>query len=121
MNIDDLPWMKLHRGDYLRVTNGWPPIARLAYLELLGCQWDRGELPIDPARLRALVPGISDDDWSEAWTLIEPMLPIDGEARRNANIAHERKRTIEMREARRRGAAKTNRKRWNVVDGGRDE
>lgn len=119
MSADDLPIMRLHRGDYLRVTLGWPPIARLIYLELLGAQWDNGALPADPERMRSIVPGITDADWSAAWPRVESHFPVDGEVRRNPDLAADRQRTKQMIDSRRRGGRMTATKRWGVGAKGR--
>ncbi len=88
----NLPWFKFHRGDYLRVVNGWPPLARLAYFELLGVQWDEGKLPVESEDVRMLVPGIAPKEWNAIWGYIDRVFPVVGDVRLNPAFDDERQR-----------------------------
>lgn len=108
-------WYRWIPGDYLRVTRGWPPIARLVYRDLLDAQWDLGELPAGPERLHELVNGLTDDDWRTAWPIVEPHFPREGAGRQNFGLEVQRAEIQQMIEARRKGAEATNEKRWGKV------
>ena len=101
-----LPWMKFNRGDYLRVTVGWPPLARIAYVELTLAQWDREVLPIESDELHALVPGIDAGNWSLIWPLLDHEFPVVGEHRLNDRIDRLRASTERTHASRRAAAQK---------------
>jgi uncharacterized protein YdaU (DUF1376 family) len=113
----DLPWFKFHVGDYLRTTRGWPPVARLCYVELLAAQWDRGALPVNPSELRALILKLNASSWAACWPLIETAFPIDGDARRNQAFKRMRDKQLSAHASRRNVAKKAALERWRERTG----
>jgi uncharacterized protein YdaU (DUF1376 family) len=98
-------------GDFLRLSRGWPLVARAVYRELLDAQWDLIRLPKDAEALREIVRA-SVREWSTAWPFVEPHFPVDGEHRQHYQLEMLRGESLLKHEARQRGAAKTNAKRW---------
>lgn len=109
-----LYYYKWAPGDFLRISRAWPPIARLAYRELLDAQWDLGALPDDPGQLRELVPGITDRDWKIAWRSIEVHFPAAAGGRQNPGLEVQRAEITKGRKRQQTGAAITNHKRWGT-------
>ena len=113
---DRLPWLPWWVDDQARIMLGWPPLARLAYRELLDHEWSIGALPPDPDALRRLVVGVTTPQWARAWPLLEPFFPVaaDGTRKNTALEQLRRKQTrkhSELSAAGRRGALK----RWGNV------
>lgn len=107
-----LPWFKFNRGDYMRYTAGWPPLARLAYLELLFAQWDDGLLPASSDDLRLLVPGVKDADWLKIWPRLDKAFPeVDG-GRMNPELDSLRAATVRTNKTRSVVAQNAANKRW---------
>src|SRR5690242_15879636 len=102
------PWMP---GDFLRISRGWPLVARAVYRELLDAQWDVVRLPKSDEELRRIVRA-SPREWAKAWPLVEPHFPLDGEHRQNFQLEIQRGDAVLKHQSRKRGAAKTNAKRW---------
>jgi uncharacterized protein YdaU (DUF1376 family) len=108
--------MPFYPRDFRSSTLGWPLIARGAYRELLDAQWDSGgasigTLPDDEEALRSIV-GATPAEWKVAWRFIEAKFPrVDG-GRRNERLESHRKVAVDEFEKRRKGALKTNAKRW---------
>lgn len=108
-----MPW---YPRDFASATRTWPLDARGAYRELLDAQWDAGGsqpglLPDDPEQLRELVRA-TPAQWKVAWKFIEAKFPqVDG-GRRNERLEGHRNAAIVEFEKRRKGAHKTNTKRW---------
>jgi hypothetical protein len=99
----------------LRVTYGWPPIARLCYLELLSVQWDRGELPLEVEALHMLCPGVSAGEWGVAWSHIAKQFPVDddGKNRRNYQLEMTRGESLRVAAVRSRAGKAAASARWN--------
>jgi len=113
----NLPWYSWYPGDHLRRTRGWPSVAKGAFRELLDAQWDNPNLPIDDERLR-VIAGATPEEWAVAWPFLEPEFPVDGDRRQHYPLEILRGDSIRRHEAQRRGAAKTNAKRWKRDSGG---
>jgi uncharacterized protein YdaU (DUF1376 family) len=109
---ESLPWFVFFTGDYLKLSRGWPLVARGAYVELLAAQWDAGSLPIDIDELRNITRA-TPEEWAVAWPYMERCFPVDGVVRSNYVLEILRGEARLLREGRRRGAAKTNAKRWS--------
>jgi hypothetical protein len=109
-----MPW---YRGDYLRVTIGWPPLARLVYFELLGAQWDNGVLPADRERLRGLVQ-LNGRQFDAAWRHCCEHFPEVENGRANYQLEIARGESIAVKKSRSRAARTAARARWNGGDSG---
>lgn len=112
---DDLPpmaRMPWYPRDYASSTHGWADCADLAYRRLLDASWDMGGLPAEPATLRRIArmdPG----PWRTAWRYLESKFPVGHDGlRRNPRLEQHRQEAVNQYLSRRRGAEKTNRKRW---------
>jgi uncharacterized protein YdaU (DUF1376 family) len=108
-----LAWYRWYPGDHLRVTRGWPLVARGAYRELLDAQWDAagGVLPASPEDLRRIV-GATVAEWRIAWFLCAPHFPRQGQARQNPALENLRITQEALVEKRRRAGLAGNRTRW---------
>jgi uncharacterized protein YdaU (DUF1376 family) len=106
--------------DFRSATLGWSLVARAVYRELLDAQWDLGgsgvgTLPDDEKQLRELAR-VTPAEWRKAWPFVEPKFPrVPGGGRRNERLEQHRQEALRVFEGRRRGAAKTNEKRWGKV------
>jgi hypothetical protein len=107
-----LAWYRWYPGDHLRVTRGWPLLARAVYRELLDAQWDLGILPAAPRRLRDLVAGITPAEWKAAWGQIAGQFPRCGHGRQNPALETLRSVQVALVEKRRRAGIAGNRVRW---------
>ena len=76
-----LPWLPWWVDDEARVTLGWPPLARLAYRELVDHQWRTGA-PVESDDVRMLVVGITPAQWRIVWPHIDRAFPIVDEVQR---------------------------------------
>jgi uncharacterized protein YdaU (DUF1376 family) len=109
-----MPW---YPRDFASSTRTWPFSARGVYRELLDAQWDLGGsqpgiLPDDPDQLRELAR-VPEPDWKVAWRFVAGKFPkIEGGGRQNARLEEHRQMALREFEARRKGAQKTNAKRW---------
>jgi uncharacterized protein YdaU (DUF1376 family) len=118
--------MPFYPRDFRSSTLGWPLVARGIYLELLFAQWDNGgtnvgTLPEDEEALR-MIAGATPTEWKAAWRFAEPKFPKVPGGRRNARLEAHRKSAVEEFTKRRKGAMKTNAKRWgHQVNGVADE
>lgn len=92
-----LPWMAFFHGDFfgsarVRVM---PPEAQLAYLRLLGVQWDHGSIPDDAAQARRLAPEAAEGITDETWPALRALFAAGDDGHlRNPKCAAERKRAI---------------------------
>lgn len=107
-----LHWFKFNRGDYMRRTAGWPPAARLAFLELSFAQWDDGSLPVDESDVRSLVPGLSNAEWRDAWPRLDRLFAIAGDCRIDPEIDALREATLRAKKSRSEMASRAARARW---------
>lgn len=109
-----MPW---YPRDFASSTRGWPLAARGVYRELLDAQWDMGgsggpgTLPADEEALR-MIAGASTSDWKVAWRFVESKFPHVNGGRRNERLEAHREAAIAEFNNRRKGAIKTNAKRW---------
>jgi uncharacterized protein YdaU (DUF1376 family) len=108
-----MPW---YPRDFASATRTWPLVARGAFRELLDAQWDLGGsqpglLPNDPEELRELAR-TTPAEWKTAWRFLEPKFPQVEGGRRNERLEAHRQIAIEEYQSRRKGAQKTNAKRW---------
>lgn len=107
-----MPW---YPADFMASTRTWPLIARAVYRELLDAQWSAGGIPDDEGQLRAML-GATPKDWRLAWSYARPKFkPGDDGLLRNARLEQHRCKALELYKSRRKGAAKTNSKRWGTV------
>lgn len=105
-----LPWFP---AAFMSSTRGWSVTARGIYRELIDAQWDLGTVPADPEALRKLI-GATPAEW-KSWQLVEPKFPIGADGlRRNSNLEKIRRKSLTLADRRRRGADKTNSKRWRA-------
>jgi uncharacterized protein YdaU (DUF1376 family) len=116
MTTPPFPRMPWYPRDFASSTRGWPLVARGVYRELLDCQWDAGgsgvgTLPDDEEHLQRLA-GATAGEWRVAWPYIKLKLPKVKGGRRNGRLEHHRAVAVREFEARRRGAAATNLKRY---------
>lgn len=112
-----LPWMPWYVDDHARVVMGWPPLARLAYRELLDHQWATGALPADLELLRRLVPGVPAPQWRRVWPVLECLFPLDEDgSRRNTDLEVLRTRQRSVHASRSRSARDAARARWGARD-----
>jgi hypothetical protein len=107
-----LAWYRWYIGDHLRVTRGWPLVARAVYHDLLDAQWDRGSLPAAPEQLRELVAGCTRAEWKLAWPYIEAEFPLHEHGRQNPPLAAQRTAQMTLAERCRRGGLEGSRLRW---------
>jgi uncharacterized protein YdaU (DUF1376 family) len=110
-----MPW---YPRDFACATRTWPLVARGVYRELLDAQWDLGGslpgvLPDDPDELREIAR-VNEAEWKVAWRYVAPKFPRIEGGRQNARL--EEHRQLAMREylGRRKGAERTNAKRWGA-------
>jgi len=108
-----LPWFAIYTGEMLSETRGWPLVARGAYYELLGAQWDLGVLPREPAKLRGVIRATA-DEWRIAWRSVESKFPIVAGGRQHPMLEERRQRASDKRSKHRAGAALTNASRWGA-------
>jgi hypothetical protein len=117
-----LPWFP---AAFLSSTRGWSVTARGIYRELLDSQWEMGSVPADPAVLQKLI-GATAAEW-KSWSKVEPKFPLGGDGlRRNPNLEKIRRKSLALAARHRRGADKTNSKRWRpsvtrLPEGGSDD
>jgi hypothetical protein len=111
-----LAWFEWYPSDFLGEVRGWPLVARAVYRELLDAQWDMGQLPCDPTKLRVLVPGITHRQWQVAWGLVEQKFPVVGEGRQNAALESKRRRAHELRERRQKAGRQGAEGKWRPRD-----
>jgi hypothetical protein len=105
-----LPWFP---AAFLSSTRGWPVTARGICRELIDSQWELRSLPADPAALQKLI-GASAAEW-KSWPIVEPKFPIGADGlRRNPNLEKIRRLALLKAARHRRGADKTNTKRWRA-------
>ena len=113
--------MTWYPRDFTSATRTWPLEARAVYRELLDAQWDAGgsgvgTLPDDEEQLRELARA-TPDQWRVAWRFVEPkFLRVEG-GRRNPRLEQHRDAAIADYLGRRKGAEKTNSKRWTTPKG----
>lgn len=114
-NSPRLPRMPWYPRDFLASTQGWTFDQRAIYRALLDVQWDVGSLPDDEAALRRLLD-VSPARWRKAWPTVSPKFRRDEDGRlRNPRLEEHRVDAIAIYDSRRKGAAKTNQKRWGKV------
>lgn len=105
--------------DFMSSTRTWPLEARGIYRELLDAQWDAGGsgvgmLPDDEEQLRELARA-TPEQWRVAWRFVEPKFPRVEGGRRNVRLEQHREAAIADYLGRRKGADKTNSKRWRAT------
>jgi uncharacterized protein YdaU (DUF1376 family) len=115
--MNGLKWFPFNRGDYLRAVSGWPPMARLAYLELLAAQWDHGKLPPRREDVRVLVAGVTAKQWARVWPLVAREFPVNGDSRQNPALESLRERQTATRKSRSKAASAAARARWQARTG----
>lgn len=108
--------MAWYPRDFVCSTRTWPLEARGVYRELLDAQWDMGgsgvgTLPDDEEQLRELARA-TPEQWRIAWRLVEPKFPRVEGGRRNPRLEQHREAALAVYLGRRKGAEKTNSKRW---------
>lgn len=108
--------MAWYPRDFVCSTRTWPLEARGVYRELLDAQWDMGgsgvgTLPDDEEQLRELARA-TPEQWRVAWRLVEPKFPRVEGGRRNPRLEQHREAALAVYLGRRKGAEKTNSKRW---------
>jgi hypothetical protein len=108
-----LAWYRWYPGDFLRVVRGWPFVARGVFRELLDAQWDLGELPTAPGRLRDLV-GLSAAEWTLAWKFCAPHFPRSATGRRNPKLEDLRAMQVALVERCHRAGRAGARARWGT-------
>jgi len=113
---ETLPFMSMPVDNWLAATMHLT-LAEYAILHKLHCQaWRRGgELPFDPTATARLA-GVSSEELKAAWPAIERWF-VTNECSRSMilpELETERRRAIELRDQKRRGAATTNAKRWGA-------
>lgn len=105
-----LPWFP---AAFMSSTRGWSVTARGIYRELLDSQWEMGDLPESSAALQKLVQATA-AEWKN-WPIVEPKFPIGADGRRrNLKLEKIRGRALAKADRHRRGADKTNAKRWRA-------
>jgi hypothetical protein len=95
----------------LSETRGWPLVARGAYHELLGAQWDLGILPRDPSRLRSLI-GATMKEWHIVWPFIASKFPIVPAGRQNPTLETRRRKSLDLQERRHAASLRAHAARW---------
>jgi uncharacterized protein YdaU (DUF1376 family) len=91
-----MPW---HPRDFIASTRHMLGPERLAFRELLDCQWINGALPSDPKRL-AQTLGVSESEFLEVWPALEEHFPKDPNNPKgllNQRLERERLMSIELR------------------------
>jgi uncharacterized protein YdaU (DUF1376 family) len=63
------PWFSWHALDWVGETQGMPPEAKGAYVDLLSHSWRNGMLPNDPAILRRIT-GATARQWRRIWSFL---------------------------------------------------
>lgn len=110
LSLPMLPWFP---AAFMSSTRGWNLSARGIYRELLDSQWEIGSLPADSAVLQKLI-GATAGEW-KSWPIVEPKFPVGADGRRrNGTLEKHRIKAFTLTERHRRGAGKTNAKRWGV-------
>lgn len=116
----DLPWFKFFPRDWLaeESTSLMTLREKGAYIDLLARSWADGGIPDDPAKVARLLR-VSEDEMREMWPVLREQFAEDGRGRLvHVDLAYQRDEVLERKralsEAGRKGAAKTNRKRWGI-------
>lgn len=109
MSNRDLPMMPVFAKDFLMTTTLWTFEERGAYMLLLMWEWELGELPNDVAKLATLV-GMHQDAFNHAWNIrVNQKFHANAKGGlNNERLAEHRAKAIQLRDAKRRGAEKTN-------------
>jgi uncharacterized protein YdaU (DUF1376 family) len=118
LSADSLPMMPWFPRDFIASTRAMRPAERGAYRELLDFQWELGVLPTDEQRLARLI-GYTKEEFDDVWPAIKyKFVPSNG-GLVNERLEEHRKKALEQREKKRRGASTTNAKRGAERDGER--
>jgi uncharacterized protein YdaU (DUF1376 family) len=103
---DDVPWIKIWVGDFMRDTAYLTPAQRGALIMLMMVVWMHGELP--PNDRIAFVVGMTAEEWSAAEPVVLPCFESMRRGLRNDwTKARDARRSITRRN---KGAAKA---RWS--------
>lgn len=103
---EQLHWYRWCPGDWLRLTRGWPLVAKGVVRELLDAQWDQGGLPKEEATLRKLVDA-SPTEWRSVWPYVEQQFPLGADGRRRNSDLEERRTTARERYEKQQAASQT--------------
>lgn len=109
------PWYSWFPGDFGASTRGWPPEARLIYRELLDAQWTMGSLPDNKEELQDIC-SVKSSFWEAGWPRVSVKFERGEDGRlRNPRLERDREKAEKLSERHRRGAIKTNAKRWGTA------
>lgn len=107
-----MPWFP---ESFVASTRGWNLTERAIYRELLDAQWIQGSLPDDEKELIRLA-GASKAEWAKAWPIVRKKFVLDGGIYKNTRLEEHRIKATELHDKRRKGAQKTNAKRYPEED-----
>ena len=113
MSTDGLAMLPWFHSSFLASTQGWTFEERGAYFMLLGAQWETGPLPNEMNRLAAIV-GIQLSTMKLLWRTVGQKFKAIDAGLINERLEEHRQRSVTLRDAKRRGAAATNAKRWGA-------
>jgi uncharacterized protein YdaU (DUF1376 family) len=102
-----MPYLPWFHGDFIGGTPGWTLEERGAYFLLLGAQWEGGPLPADFTRLAAIV-GVPTQTFKVLWKTVGKKFHETDAGYVNGRLEEHRRKSLELLENHRRGAAKTN-------------
>lgn len=106
--MSELPYFPVFVDDVLADVSDFDDAESGAYLLLmLGCWKEGGTLPADQKRL-ARRAKTEPSRWGAVWAVIGRYFVSDGDRISHPRVTAERARALDMQEARRRGAEKTN-------------
>lgn len=105
-----LPWFP---AAFMSSTRGWSVTARGIYRELLDAQWDLGGLPAAESELKLIIKATR-SEWKKAPIVLQKFPLCEDGLRRNPTLESIRLKSAARAEKHRRGAGKTNAKRWGA-------
>lgn len=113
MGNRDLPMMPLFPQDFFGATSTWKFNEKGAYILMLMHEWILDELPNDVERLSNMV-GLTFHEFEKVWPVVsQKFQENENGALVNLRLGEHRQRAIELTEAKKLGASKTNEKRWS--------
>lgn len=107
MSEDELPMMPFMVKDWIAATMHWPCAERGAYISFLAFQWVNKFLPAEDAQL-ARIGGIEPENFDHVWATVGQKFEADERGLFNIRLEEHRKKAMELRTARARGAETTN-------------
>jgi uncharacterized protein YdaU (DUF1376 family) len=107
MSTDSLAMLPWFHSSFLAATQGWTLEERGAYFMLLGAQWETGPLPNEMNRLAGIV-GVPPAAMKLLWKKVGDKFKVTESGLINERLEEHRRRSVSLRDAKRRGAEITN-------------